>query len=70
MTSKLVVKDILQEEHLYVWRRCIEETYALLSDADSLLLCSTAAHVAEIVLTERGARYINALEEIHEMVGG
>ncbi|VDK68460.1 unnamed protein product [Onchocerca ochengi] len=56
-----------EEEHLYVWRRCIEEAYALLSDADSLLLCSTAAHVAEIVLTERGARYINALEEIHEM---
>ncbi|CAG9539828.1 unnamed protein product [Cercopithifilaria johnstoni] len=56
-----------EEECLYVWRRCIEEAYKLLSDADSLLPSSAAAHIAAIVHTDRGARYFNALYEIHEM---
>ncbi|EFO26730.2 hypothetical protein LOAG_01762 [Loa loa] len=56
-----------EEECLYVWRRCIEEAYILLNDADSLLSCSAMAHIAEIVHTDRGARYLNALYEIHEM---
>uniref|UniRef100_A0A0R3RWB1 EH domain-containing protein n=1 Tax=Elaeophora elaphi TaxID=1147741 RepID=A0A0R3RWB1_9BILA len=56
-----------EEECLYVWRRCIEEACKLFSDADSLLPCSAAAYIAEIVHTDRGARYLNALYEIHEM---
>ncbi|KAM3723338.1 Uncharacterized protein ACO02O_06588 [Dirofilaria immitis] len=56
-----------EEERLCVWRRCIEEAHTLLSNADSLLLCSAEVYVAEIIRTERGARYINALYEIHEI---
>ncbi|KAL4003588.1 hypothetical protein ACH3XW_8225 [Acanthocheilonema viteae] len=56
-----------EEECLYVWRRCIEEAYKLLNDADSLLPCSATAHIAEIAHTDRGARYLDALYEIHEM---
>ncbi|VDO21382.1 unnamed protein product [Brugia timori] len=61
------VSEEREEERLYVWRRCIEEAYALLNDADSLLPCSAAAYIAEIVLTDRGSRYLNSLHQIYKM---
>ncbi|VDK78309.1 unnamed protein product [Litomosoides sigmodontis] len=56
-----------EEEYLYVWRRCIEEAHKLLSDADLLLPSSASSYIAEIVHTNRGAKYLNALYEVREM---
>ncbi|EJW78477.1 hypothetical protein WUBG_10614 [Wuchereria bancrofti] len=61
------VSEEREEECLYVWRRCIEEAYTLLNDADSLLPCSATAYIAEIVLTDRGSRYLNSLYQIYKM---
>lgn len=56
------------QECLCVWQRCIEEAHKIFLDADMLLPPFAADSITEISETERGSKYLAALEEVYALV--
>ncbi|KHN85047.1 Uncharacterized protein R10E11.6 [Toxocara canis] len=57
-----------ERECVRVWERCIAEAHRLLKDADIALPPFSEEAVKAVAHTERGARYLSALEAVFEMV--